>query len=68
MAKGKIFRYLLDGLQDIYFQEIDGNHRLAVQLPNNDKDEEIEKRDAKIIKISCPIRGEIENITDNENW
>lgn len=30
MAKGEIFRYLLDGLQDIYFQEIDSNHRLAV--------------------------------------
>ena len=68
MAKGEIFHYLLDGLQDTYFQEINSNHRLSVQLPNNDKDEEIEKRDAKIIKISYPICGEVEDITDNESW
>lgn len=115
MAKGEIFHYLLEGLQDIYFQEIDDNHRLAKQLPNFDKDEEIEKRDAKIhklrhnsiyvmsdkekerleafrekhgkschenrviwniretgvgdvIKISCHVCGEEENITDSESW
>lgn len=68
MAKGEIFHYLLDGLQDIYFQEINSNHRLAVQLPNDDKNEENEKRDAKIIKISCPVCGKEENITDNESW
>ena len=68
MANEQLFQFHLDGLQDIYFQEIDNNHRLAVQLPNNDKDEENEKRDAEIIKISCPICGEIENITDNESW
>ena len=68
MANEQLFQFHLDGLQDIYFQEIDNNHRIAEQLPNDDKDEEIERRDAKIIKISYSICGEIENITDNENW
>lgn len=30
MANEQLFQFHLDGLQDIYFQEIDSNHRLAV--------------------------------------
>ena len=55
MANEQLFQFHLDGLQDIYFQEIDSNHRLAVQLPNDDKDEEIEKRDAKSSKFRVPF-------------
>lgn len=115
MANDDIFHYHLKGLEDVYFRELDRNHRLAEQLQNYNKDEEITKRDAEIdrlwrnslyvmldkekeraevfikkhhkschnntiryelqgagigtiIKIICPVCGEVEDITDSDSW
>lgn len=115
MANDTIFQLHLDGLKNLYFQELDRNHRLAEQLQNYDEEKEIAKRDAEIdrlwrnslyvmldkekeravafikkhrqschnsatryelqgagigtiIKIICPVCGEVEDITDSDSW